>query len=47
MMAIIEGRTKKTLAYGLPVLSLRRTWDVLDVNEPTGRTGGAFRGRMI
>lgn len=24
------------LAYGLPVRSLRRVWDVLDVNEPTG-----------
>jgi hypothetical protein len=24
------------LAYGLPILSLRRVWDVLDANEPTG-----------
>jgi hypothetical protein len=24
------------LSYGLPVLSLRRVWDVLDGNEPTG-----------
>jgi hypothetical protein len=24
------------LAYGLPVMSLRRTWDVLDGNEPVG-----------
>jgi hypothetical protein len=24
------------LAYGLPVLSLRRVWDILDANEPTG-----------
>jgi len=24
------------LAYGLPVLSLRRVWDVLDSNDPTG-----------
>ncbi|HZS38760.1 MAG TPA: hypothetical protein VFF06_18135 [Polyangia bacterium] len=24
------------LAYGLPVLSLRREWDVLDANEVTG-----------
>lgn len=24
------------LAYGLPVLSLRRVWDVLERNEPTG-----------
>jgi len=24
------------LAYGLPILSLRRVWDILDSNEPTG-----------
>jgi hypothetical protein len=24
------------LAYGLPVLALRRVWYVLDANEPTG-----------
>jgi hypothetical protein len=24
------------LGYGLPIRSLRRVWDVLDVNEPTG-----------
>jgi hypothetical protein len=24
------------LAYGLPILSLRRVWDILDANEPTG-----------
>ncbi|SRR6266852_7153556 len=24
------------LAYGLPIMSLRRIWDVLDSNEPTG-----------
>jgi hypothetical protein len=24
------------LAYGLPIVSLRRVWDILDVNEPTG-----------
>jgi hypothetical protein len=24
------------LAYGLPVLHLRRVWDMLDRNEPTG-----------
>jgi hypothetical protein len=24
------------LAYGLPILSLRRVWNVLDGNEPTG-----------
>jgi hypothetical protein len=24
------------LAHGLPVLSLRRVWNVLDTNEPTG-----------
>ena len=24
------------LAYGLPVRSLRRVWDVLETNEPTG-----------
>lgn len=24
------------LSYGLPVLSLKRVWDVLDANEPTG-----------
>jgi hypothetical protein len=24
------------LAYGLPILSLRRAWYVLDANEPTG-----------
>ena len=24
------------LAYGLPIASLRRVWDVLDSNEPTG-----------
>jgi hypothetical protein len=24
------------LAYGLPILSLRRVWNVLDANEPTG-----------
>jgi hypothetical protein len=24
------------LAYGLPILALRRVWHVLDANEPTG-----------
>jgi hypothetical protein len=24
------------LAHGLPVLAIRRVWDVLDSNEPTG-----------
>ena len=36
------------LAYGLPVLSLRRVWDVLDANEPTGPHWEiTFRKRMI
>ena len=30
------------LAYGLPVLSLRRVWDVVDANEPTGATLGGY-----
>ena len=25
-----------SIAYGLPILSLRRVWYVLDANEPTG-----------
>jgi hypothetical protein len=24
------------LAYGLPIMALRRVWDILDANEPTG-----------
>jgi hypothetical protein len=24
------------LGYGLPIRSLRRVWDILDVNEPSG-----------
>lgn len=36
------------LAYGLPIRSLRRVWDVLDVNEPTGPHWEiTFRKRMI
>ncbi len=36
------------LAYGLPVLSLRRTWDILETNEPTGPHWEiTFRCRMI
>jgi hypothetical protein len=35
------------LAYGLPILSLRRVWDVLDANEPTGPYWEVtFRRRM-
>ena len=34
-------------AYGLPIDSLRRVWDVLDTNEPTGPHWEiAFRQRM-
>jgi hypothetical protein len=36
------------LAYGLPVSSLRRVWDVLETNEPTGPHWEiTFRRRMI
>jgi hypothetical protein len=36
------------LAYGLPVRSLRRVWDVLDGNEPTGPHWElTFKRRMI
>src|SRR5664279_3481759 len=36
------------LAYGLPVMSLRRVWDVLEANEPTGPHWEiTFRRRMI
>ena len=36
------------LAYGLPVLSLRRVWDVLETNEPTGPHWEiTFRKRMV
>ena len=36
------------LAHGLPVLSLRRVWDILDVNEPTGPHWElTFRRRMV
>jgi hypothetical protein len=35
------------LAYGLPILALRRTWYVLDANEPTGPHWEiAFRERV-
>jgi hypothetical protein len=35
------------LAYGLPLMSLRRVWDVLDSNEPTGpHWEVTFRCRM-
>ena len=34
-------------AHGLPVLSLRRVWDMLDANEPTGpHWEVTFRRRM-
>jgi hypothetical protein len=36
------------LSHGLPVLSLRRVWDVLDGNEPTGPHWEiTFRKRML
>lgn len=36
------------LAYGLPVLALRRVWEMLDGNEPTGPHWEiTFRKRMI
>ncbi|MGB2625838.1 MAG: hypothetical protein WAK20_03560 [Candidatus Acidiferrum sp.] len=36
------------LAYGLPVMSLRRVWDVLEANEPTGPHWEiTFRRRMV
>ena len=36
------------LAYALPVMSLRRVWDVLESNEPTGPHWEiTFRRRMI
>jgi hypothetical protein len=36
------------LAYGLPVMSLRRVWDVLDGKEPTGPHWEiTFRTRMV
>lgn len=36
------------LASGLPVLSLRRVWDVLEANEPTGPHWEiTFRRRML
>jgi hypothetical protein len=36
------------LAYGLPILSLRRVWDVLDANEPSGPYWEiTFRKRML
>jgi hypothetical protein len=36
------------LAYGLPVRSLRRVWDVLETNEPTGPHWELiFRRRMV
>jgi len=35
------------LAYGLPVLSLKRAWDILDMNELTGPHWEiTFRERM-
>lgn len=35
------------IAHGLPVLSLRRVWDLLDGNEPTGpHWEVTFRRRM-
>jgi hypothetical protein len=36
------------LGYGLPVRSLRRVWDVLEANEPTGPHWEiTFRKRMV
>jgi len=36
------------IAYGLPVSSLRRVWDILEGNEPTGPHWEiTFRRRMI
>jgi hypothetical protein len=36
------------LAYGLPILSLRRVWDILETNEPTGPHWEiTFRRRML
>jgi hypothetical protein len=36
------------LAYGLPVLHLRRVWDILETHEPTGPHWEiTFRKRMI
>jgi hypothetical protein len=36
------------LSYRLPILSLRRVWDVLEVNEPTGPHWEiTFRRRML
>jgi hypothetical protein len=35
------------LAYGLPILTLRRVWDILDGNEPSGPHWEiAFRHRV-
>lgn len=35
------------IAYGLPIDSLRRVWDILDTNEPTGPHWEiSFRRRM-
>ena len=42
------GPSLSVLAYGLPVLSLRRVWDILEINEPTGpHWEVTFRRRMI
>jgi len=36
------------LAFGLPIMSLRRVWNVLDANEPTGPHWEiTFRERVV